>query len=157
MAQKMLEGKTALVTGGAKRIGRAIALALGAEGVDVIVHDHQSLHGECEKLCAELEGFGVKSWIVPADFADPSGYQSLVGRAFEASGRLDILINNAGIALYDDLSDRSVLQQHLDVNLFGTYGVTQAFLPLLVPEVHFPNAVAWSASIFASYSGVMKV
>jgi NAD(P)-dependent dehydrogenase (short-subunit alcohol dehydrogenase family) len=44
---------------------------------------------------------------------------------------LDILINNAGIALYDDLSDRSVLQQHLDVNLFGTYGVTRAFLPLL--------------------------
>ena len=44
---------------------------------------------------------------------------------------LDVLINNAGIALYDDLSDRSVLERHLAVNLFGTYGVTQAFLPLL--------------------------
>jgi NAD(P)-dependent dehydrogenase (short-subunit alcohol dehydrogenase family) len=44
---------------------------------------------------------------------------------------LDILINNAGLALYDDLSDRAALEQHLAVNLFGTYGMTQAFLPLL--------------------------
>jgi len=44
---------------------------------------------------------------------------------------LDILINNAGLALYDDLSDRAALEQHLAVNLFGTYGVTQAFLPKL--------------------------
>ncbi len=44
---------------------------------------------------------------------------------------LDILINNAGVALYDDLSDRAALERHLAVNLFGMYGVTQAFLPLL--------------------------
>jgi NAD(P)-dependent dehydrogenase (short-subunit alcohol dehydrogenase family) len=51
--------------------------------------------------------------------------------AVERVESLDILINNAGVALYDDLSDRSVLEQHLAVNLFGAYGVTQAFLPLL--------------------------
>ena len=51
--------------------------------------------------------------------------------AVEKVESLDILINNAGVALYDDLSDRAVLEQHLAVNLFGTYGVTQAFLPLL--------------------------
>src|SRR4249919_962122 len=45
---------------------------------------------------------------------------------------LDLLINNAGIGLYDDLSDPAVLERHLAVNLFGTYGVTQAFLPLLI-------------------------
>ena len=44
---------------------------------------------------------------------------------------LDVLVNNAGLALYDDLSDRAALEQHLAVNLFGTHGVTQAFLPLL--------------------------
>jgi NAD(P)-dependent dehydrogenase (short-subunit alcohol dehydrogenase family) len=44
---------------------------------------------------------------------------------------LDVLINNAGVARYDDLSDRAVLEEHLAVNLFGPYGVTQAFLPLL--------------------------
>ncbi len=51
--------------------------------------------------------------------------------AADQVGSLDILINNAGIALYDDLSDRSALERHLAVNLFGTYSVTQAFLPLL--------------------------
>ena len=51
--------------------------------------------------------------------------------AVERVESLDILINNAGLALYDDLSDRAVVEQHLAVNLFGTYGVTQAFLPLL--------------------------
>ena len=52
-------------------------------------------------------------------------------RAADKVESLDLLINNAGIALYDDLSDPSVLERHLAVNLFGTYGVTQAFLPLL--------------------------
>jgi len=51
--------------------------------------------------------------------------------ALEQVASLDILINNAGVALYDDLSDRETLERHLAVNLFGTYGVTQAFLPLL--------------------------
>jgi NAD(P)-dependent dehydrogenase (short-subunit alcohol dehydrogenase family) len=51
--------------------------------------------------------------------------------AVESVESLDILINNAGLALFDDLSDRAALERHLAVNLFGTYGVTQAFLPLL--------------------------
>jgi NAD(P)-dependent dehydrogenase (short-subunit alcohol dehydrogenase family) len=55
-----------------------------------------------------------------------------VRHAAESVGSLDILVNNAGIARYDDLSDRAVLEQHLAVNLFGTYGVTAAFLPLLI-------------------------
>jgi len=61
------------------------------------------------------------------DVTSPAGIQAAVERVES----LDILINNAGLALYDDLSDRAALEQHLAVNLFGTYGVTQAFLPLL--------------------------
>jgi NAD(P)-dependent dehydrogenase (short-subunit alcohol dehydrogenase family) len=52
--------------------------------------------------------------------------------AVERVESLDILINNAGVALSDDLSDRAALERHLEVNLFGTYGVTQAFLPVLI-------------------------
>jgi NAD(P)-dependent dehydrogenase (short-subunit alcohol dehydrogenase family) len=68
------------------------------------------------------EGVGV--WLEPRDFAQP-------GRLGRFNESLDILVNNAGIALYDDLSDRGALEQHLAVNLFGTHGVTQACLPLL--------------------------
>jgi NAD(P)-dependent dehydrogenase (short-subunit alcohol dehydrogenase family) len=61
------------------------------------------------------------------DVTNAAQIEAAAGRV----GSLDILVNNAGVALYDDLSDRAVLDQHLAVNLFGTYGVTQAFLPLL--------------------------
>ena len=54
-----------------------------------------------------------------------------IQRAVERVDSLDLLINNAGLALFDDLSDRAALERHLAVNLFGTYSVTQAFLPLL--------------------------
>ena len=62
---------------------------------------------------------------------DVTSTEQTVG-AVERVDSLDILINNAGLALFDDLSDRAALEQHLTVNLFGPYGVTQAFLPLLI-------------------------
>jgi NAD(P)-dependent dehydrogenase (short-subunit alcohol dehydrogenase family) len=55
-----------------------------------------------------------------------------IRQAVQDVDALDILINNAGVALYDDLGDRSLIEQHLAVNLFGTYDVTQAFLPMLI-------------------------
>jgi NAD(P)-dependent dehydrogenase (short-subunit alcohol dehydrogenase family) len=69
--------------------------------------------------------------------------------AVESVESLDLLINNAGLALYDDLSDRAALEQHLAVNLYGTYGVTQAFLPLLTRSrgaiVNVLSLAAWAA------------
>jgi NAD(P)-dependent dehydrogenase (short-subunit alcohol dehydrogenase family) len=85
--------------------------------------------------------------------------------AVESVGSLDILINIAGVALYDDLSDRAVIEQHLAVNLFGPYGVTQAFLPLLTRSrgaivnvlsdtafAAFPLVLGYSISKAAAFS-----
>lgn len=69
-----------------------------------------------------------------------------IERAVEQVNSLDMLINNAGLGLYDDLSDRATLERHLAVNLFGTYGVTQAFLPLLT---HAQGAIVNISSITA--------
>lgn len=112
-----LAGKAVLVTGANRGIGRALAEeALRRGAKRVYAGTRQPFSHPDERITP-----------LTLDVTSPTQIRAAAGQVES----LDILINNAGIALYDDLSDRSVLQQHLDVNLFGTYGVTQAFLPLL--------------------------
>ena len=110
--------KTVLVTGANRGIGQALveeALRRGAKRV--YAGTRQPLtHPDARVTPLTL------------DVTNPAQIQA----AADQVESLDILINNAGVFLYDDLSDRAALQQHLAVNLFGTWGVTQAFLPLLV-------------------------
>ena len=109
--------KSVLVTGGNRGIGRALvaeALRRGATRVYV----------GTRKPVADSD---ARITPVPLDVTNAAQIQQAVVDV----GTLDVLVNNAGIALYDDLSDRGALEQHLAVNLFGTYSVIQAFLPLL--------------------------
>jgi len=113
-----LTNKTVLVTGANRGLGRALveeALRRGAARVYAGTRrpmDHPDPRVTPVKL----------------DVTDPAQIQA----AAERVAALDVLINNAGLALFDDLSDRAVLDQHLAVNFFGPYGVTQAFLPKLI-------------------------
>jgi len=96
MAHESLAGKAALVTGAAVRIGRAIALALAREGVNVVVHYRRSGE-EAEGLLAELRGLGVQAWSVEADFTQREEYESLLDRAVAVAGETDLLVNSASI------------------------------------------------------------
>lgn len=112
-----IEGKTVLVTGANRGIGQALvteALSRGAERV--YAGTRQPLDHPDPR-------------VTPLNLDVTNAAQ--IRAAADSVESLDILVNNAGIALYDDLSERAALEQHLAVNLFGTYGVTQAFLPLL--------------------------
>ena len=109
--------RAVLVTGANRGIGQALvaeALARGAKRV--YAGTRQPLAHPDERVTP-----------LTLDVTSAAQIQAAAGQV----GSLDVLINNAGIALYDDLSDRAVLEQHLAINLFGTYSVTQAFLPLL--------------------------
>ena len=96
MTENGLRGKTALVTGAAKRIGHEIALALAEEGANVLLHYRTSAE-EASELQRELTGRGVKSWLVKADFENPSEYGTLVERSRRAAGGLDVLVNSAAV------------------------------------------------------------
>ena len=104
MAHESLAGKTALVTGAAVRIGRAIALALAREGVNVVVHYRRSGE-EAEGLLAELRGLGVQAWSVEADFTRREEYESLLDRAVDLAGEIDLLVNSASIFPVGTLQD----------------------------------------------------
>jgi NAD(P)-dependent dehydrogenase (short-subunit alcohol dehydrogenase family) len=113
-----IANKAVLVTGANRGIGQALveeALNRGAKRV----------YAGTRQPLAHSDG---RVTPLTVDVTSAAQIQEAAGKVES----LDLLINNAGIALYDDLTDRSVLEQHLAVNLFGTYGVTQAFLPLLI-------------------------
>jgi NAD(P)-dependent dehydrogenase (short-subunit alcohol dehydrogenase family) len=89
-----IRGATALITGSAKRIGRAIALSLAREGVSVVVH-YRSSAAEAEELTEELKRLGVRAWALQADLRDGAELDALVARAAALAGGLQILVNNA--------------------------------------------------------------
>jgi pteridine reductase len=97
-----LAGKTALVTGAAKRIGRAIALALAQNGVHIVVHYNHS-DQDALAVCREIQQLGGSAWPVKGDLLDTGQTESIFRDAVAQAGPIDILINNASIFDRDTL------------------------------------------------------
>jgi len=97
-----LAGKTALVTGAAKRLGRAAAIALAQQGVNVAVHYHQSEQA-AQTLCHEIQSMGGNGWAFAADLSDSNQVEQLFQQTVEQAGAVDILVNNASIFKEDTL------------------------------------------------------
>ena len=91
-----LEGKKALVTGASRGIGRAIALALAAEGADVVVN-YAGSEAAAKAVAAEIEAMGRKALVLQADISSNESATAMVDAAVKEFGRIDILVNNAGI------------------------------------------------------------
>jgi 3-oxoacyl-[acyl-carrier protein] reductase len=96
MSDKELAGKVAIVTGGGRNIGRAIAKQLAAAGAAVVVNARKN-QAEAEAVVKEIEAAGGKAIAVLADVADPAAVESMAQTALKAFGRIDILINNASL------------------------------------------------------------
>jgi 3-oxoacyl-[acyl-carrier protein] reductase len=124
----LLDGRTALVTGGASGIGRAIAAAFVREGARTVVLDRDA--DAARKAVAELGGEAG----VAADVADEAAVRSAVTEAEDVLGRIDVLVNSAGILTQSPLVDMSLAQwqQTIDVDLTGVFLMCRAVVPGMV-------------------------
>ncbi|TGE22453.1 3-ketoacyl-ACP reductase [Hymenobacter aquaticus] len=127
-----IAGKNALVTGAGKGIGRAVALALAQQGVNVALLARTE--SQLREVAREIEALGVKAVVVTADVADRGAVEAAVAQALDELGTLDILINNAGIGTFAKLVDMDPAEWEkiIQVNLLGTYYVTRAVLPQMI-------------------------
>lgn len=127
-----LKGKTALITGAGKGIGKALALALAQEGV------HVGLMARTEKdiqqVADELKALGVNTAIATADVSNRVAVENAVAQIHTALGPIDILINNAGTGKFSKFLELvpEEWEQQIKVNLFGVYYVTRAVLPEMI-------------------------
>ncbi len=156
-----LQGKVALVTGGAIRIGRAISLGLARAGADIVLNYHTS--GEAaQATAAEIAALGRQAWPVQADVGQVAQVQGLVQAAAERFGRLDILVNSASVWLRTPMGSvtEAAWDQIHSVGLKGAFFASQAAAPhlaahgegLIVNIVDvsafrpFPNLIAHSVA-----------
>jgi pteridine reductase len=119
--------RVGLVTGAAHRVGKAIALALAAHGLDIIVHYHRSAD-EARQTTEEIASLGVETLAVQADLAEAQGASALFQPALERFGRLDLLVNSAGIMERGDVLNLTTAEwdRTLNTNLRGPFLCAQA-------------------------------
>ena len=127
-----LKNKNALITGAGKGIGKAIAIALAKEGVNVILVSRTQL--DVDQLAVKIENFGVKSLALAADVSDINSINKAVETALSKFKTIDILINNAGIASFGKFLELEpeAWEKIIQVNLMGTYYTTRAVLPNMI-------------------------
>jgi len=129
-----LKNKNALITGAGKGIGKAVALALAAEGTNVILLARTT--ADLEQTAAEAQAFGIKTLILTADIADISSVNQAVEKALAEFKTIDILINNAGVGKFGKFLELTPEEFEIiiKVNLMGVYYATRAILPGMIEQ-----------------------
>ena len=155
-------GKTVIVTGSGRGIGRAIAVKFGQEGANVVVNDLND-DDNAKETIRQVEATGAKAIFVPADISKVENVQAIITASLQAFGQLNILVNNAGVEIHAPFWE--VTEQQYDivmnVNLKGMFFLTQAFVKYLQQsnmtgvivnnssvheELPFPNFAVYCAS-----------
>ena len=151
--------KAALVTGGARRIGQALALALAGDGFAVAVH-HRNSHAAAEDLVALIRNKGGAAVALAADLGDEAAVGTLLSRAEQALGPIGCLVNNAGVFVNDtvETATRASWELHLAVNLRAPFLLIQDFATRLPKSasgvvVNLLDQRVWSLTpYFVSYT-----
>ncbi|SJN09554.1 Enoyl-[acyl-carrier-protein] reductase [NADPH] [Halomonas citrativorans] len=155
-----LKGKRALVTGGSRGIGAAIALALAESGADVAI-TYQNSTKRADSVVTSITKLGRRGFSIQADSADPEAIKRAVSEAVETLGGLDILVNSAAVGLAGPVAqvDLAEFQMMMDVNVRGPFVAAQAAIPhlpkggriisigsALAESVPFPGVTAYAMS-----------
>ncbi|MEI4832202.1 3-ketoacyl-ACP reductase [Bacillus sp. FJAT-53711] len=131
---ELIQGKNALITGAGRGIGRAVAIALAKEGVNVglLARSEENLRA----VAKEVEAEGVKAVIATADVSSYSEVTAAIETLKNGLGSIDILINNAGISKFGNFLELDVAEWEkiIQVNLMGVYYVTRAALPEMIEQ-----------------------
>ncbi len=124
-------GRTALVTGASRGIGRAIALGLARDGFDVVLNDVARQQGELDVAAAEIAALGRRGVSFTADVSDRAQVRAMIGQAVAQAGAVDVVVNNAGILIANSVEalEEDQWDAVMDVNAKGTFLVVQALLP----------------------------
>jgi NAD(P)-dependent dehydrogenase (short-subunit alcohol dehydrogenase family) len=157
-----LEGKVAMVTGGSRGIGRAIAVALAQAGADVVL----AARGpeDLERASKEIEAEGRRALAVPADVTDPEQVRQLVDRTVEEMGTIDILVNNAGGAPFLSTVDsirEDGFEKYLRLNFTSAFYCTKAAARILLEKgsgcvINVASVAGLTASPGLTYYGAAK-
>jgi 3-oxoacyl-[acyl-carrier protein] reductase/pteridine reductase len=126
-----LAGKTALVTGAARRIGRAIALALAANGADVAI-TYRDSQPDAEDMVRTLAAFGVEAFAVRTELTDAESIRQSVAAVIEQFGRLDLLVNNAG-------AFESAALEEITIEQWDRIFATNTRAPFLMAQAAYPH------------------
>ena len=130
-----LAGKVAIITGGGRGIGRAIALAFAREGASIVVSARTG--PEIEEVAREVEKQGQKSLALQADVSREESVENMIGETLKTFERVDILVNNAGTNLpYRNVVDLTLAEWNrvLEVNLAGPFLCCRAVLPTMIQQ-----------------------
>ena len=126
--------KVVIVTGSAQGIGRGVALQLAAEGAQLVLAD---LSDYVQEVLTEVKALGTEAITVQADLESFAGAQSVVSRAIEQFGRIDVLINNVGGAIwmkpFQEFSEEEIIKE-VNRSLFPTLGCGRAVLPAMIQQ-----------------------
>ncbi|HKI44458.1 MAG TPA: 3-oxoacyl-ACP reductase family protein [Balneolales bacterium] len=128
-----LSGKTALVTGASRGIGKAIAIALGEMGCNVAVNYNTSEH-QAEEVAAQIRKSGMKTAVIQADVSNPDEVTRLVEKTVDSLGDISILVNNAAIGKvrsFENITGED-WDETINTNLKSVFLVTQAVIPMML-------------------------
>ena len=150
-----LKGKVAIVTGGSKGIGAGIARQLAADGAKVIVNYATGRSG-ADKVVADIEAAGGEALAVAADVTNQAEVEALINAAIGNFGRLDIVVNNAGVYQFAKIeeSTEALYRRQFDINVLGPLLVSAAATPHLGKGSSIINISSFVTRVFIAESAI---